>query len=129
MHMISDHVTWHFKYFLKVKFFSQNSHCYSCVFKFKIKSDFKVHIETKHVQMFFMLCFNVNLNIRFSFEFGNTHRAICNAGKLKVILAMSLSLSLFYWDFIHCHCHSRVFKFKIKSDLKVHIKTICAHLF
>ena len=98
MHMISDHVTWHFKYFLKEKFFSQNSHCYSCVLKFKIKSDFKVHIETKHVQMFFMLCFNVNLNIRFRFEFGNTHRTICNAEKLKVILAMSFCSSLFYWD-------------------------------
>ena len=81
---------------MKVKFFSQNSHCHSCVFKFKIKSDFKFHIKTKHVQMFFMLCFYVNLNIRFSFEFGNTHRTISNAEKLKVILAMSLSSSLFY---------------------------------
>ena len=136
MHMISDHVMWHFKYFLKVKFFSQNSHCYSCVFKFKIKSDFKVHIETMHVQMFVMLCFNANLNIRFSFEFGNTHRTICNAEKLKVILAMSFCSSLFIETtealgdqaFIHCHCHSCVFKFKIKSDFKVHIKTNCAHL-
>ena len=96
--LLMGNLVWHFKYFMKVKFFSQNSHCHSCVFKFKIKSDFKFHIKTKHVQMFFMLCFYVNLNIRFSFEFGNTHRTICNAIKLKVILKMSLSSSLFYWD-------------------------------
>ena len=69
----------------KLIFLSQNSHRHLCVFKFNIKSDFKVHIKTNNVQMFFMLCFNVNLNIRFSFEFGNTNRTICNAEKLKEI--------------------------------------------
>ena len=113
--LFMGNLVWHFKYFLKVKFFSQNSHCHSCVFTFNIKSDFKVHIKKKHVQMVFMLCFNVNLDIRYSFEFGNTHRTICNAEKLKVILAMSLSSSLFYWDQGSLGwsilCHSCVFIF------------------
>jgi len=55
-------------------------------------------IETKHVQMFVMICSNVSLNIRLSFEFGITHRTICNVENLKVILAMSFCSSLFYWD-------------------------------
>ena len=46
-------IVWHFKYFLKVKFFSQDSNCHSCAFKFKIKFDFKVHVKTNHVQLFF----------------------------------------------------------------------------
>ena len=82
-------------------YFKNRIFCFISVFKFKIKSDFKFHIKTKHVQMFFMLCFYVNLNIRFSFEFGDTHRTISNAEKLKVILAMSLSSSLFYWSSLY----------------------------
>jgi hypothetical protein len=43
--------------------------CPLCVFKFKIKSDIKVHIKAKHAQLSFMLCFNMDLKIRFYFEF------------------------------------------------------------
>lgn len=101
----------------------------------KLNLILNVHIETKHVRMFFMLCFNVNLSIRFSFKSGNAHRTICNAEKLKVILAMS-SCSYFIETtealgdqvVIHCHCHSCVFKFKIKSDFQLHIKTNFDHL-
>ena len=44
--------------------------------KFKIKPDFKVHIKSKHKQQLIMNCFNVDLEIRFNFEFGNTQRTL-----------------------------------------------------
>ena len=52
-----DFCSWetYFKYFLKVKFFAQKSHCHLFDFKFKIKSDFKVHIKAK--QEVFWTCF------------------------------------------------------------------------
>ena len=48
--------------------------CVLCVFKCKTKSDIKVHIKAKHAQLSFMLCFNMDLKIRFYFEFGDTQR-------------------------------------------------------
>ena len=48
--------------------------CPLCVFKFKIKSDIKVHIKAKHAQLSIMRCFNMDLKIRFYFEFGDTQR-------------------------------------------------------
>ena len=48
--------------------------CPLCVSKFKIKSDFKVHIKAKHKRQLIMNCFNMDLEIRFNFEFGNTQR-------------------------------------------------------
>ena len=82
-------IVWHFKYFLKVKFFSQDSNCHSCAFKFKIKSDFKVHVKTKHVQLFFMLCFMWTLKSDLVLNLETHNSAILR--KLKVSLAMSLS--------------------------------------
>jgi hypothetical protein len=69
-------IMWHFKDLFKVKFFSQDLHLTSVlwVFKFKIKSDIEVHIKAKHAQLSFMLCFNMDLKIRFYFEFGHTQR-------------------------------------------------------
>ena len=43
-----------------------------CASKFKIKSDFKVHIKAKLEQQMSTICFNVDLKIRFNFEFENT---------------------------------------------------------
>ena len=48
----------------------------SMCFKFKIKSDFKVHIKAKHKRQLIMNCFNMDLEIRFNFEFGNTQRTL-----------------------------------------------------
>jgi hypothetical protein len=55
----------------KVKFFPLNLHStfVLCVTKFKIKSEFKVHIKAKHKRQLSMLCFNVDLDIRFYFAF------------------------------------------------------------
>ena len=43
-----------------------------CVSKFKTKYDIKVHIKAKHEKHLNMLCFNVDLKIRFNFEFEHT---------------------------------------------------------
>ena len=48
------------------------------VYKFKMKSDLKVHIKAKPEQQRGMICFNVDLKIKFYFEFGNTRMTIPN---------------------------------------------------
>ena len=46
-----------------------------------MKSDFKVHIKAKPEQQRGMICFNVDLKIRFYFEFGNTRTTIQSCEK------------------------------------------------
>ena len=46
-----------------------------------MKSDFKVHIKAKPEQQRGMICFNVDLKIRFYFEFGNTWMTIQSCEK------------------------------------------------
>ena len=87
-------VVWHFKESLKVKFLSQDLHCTLCVSKSKMKSDFKVHIKTKHARLLFMLQFNVNLKIRFSFDFGNTQRTLEILWKPMVVMWRKLKVNL-----------------------------------
>ena len=41
-----------------------------------MKSDFKVHIKAKHKHQLSMLRFNVDLDVRFYFEFENTQRTL-----------------------------------------------------
>ena len=39
-------------------------------------SDFKVHIKAKHKRQLIMNYFNMDIEIRFNFEFGNTQRTM-----------------------------------------------------